>query len=582
MATKKKETIYTGVAVSAGIANGRVFLVDSTQKCPVSYEVSQDLREKELERFYEALKQTRSNFKTTYIKINERLGESYAKIADVYTLLLDDPVFKDKIVSLIESGMNAEYAVYKANVEIIDSFNSLANEYFKDRSYDIQYISEKLIDNLSGHQQSDFLSISGDSIVVSHNLAPDDTVSMREKFVKGFATDIGGKTSHTAIIAKGFGIPAVVGLKNLSSMVNNGDEIIVDGNKGIVIVNPSKETIESYEKEFDIWFAEHKELEKIKELPTITLDNYKVDLFANVDTSDETAYILKQGVNGIGLYRTEFLFFNRSDIPNEQEHFESYKKVVQNIKPFETIIRTIDLGGDKLLKLGLINTEEESNPFMGLRAIRFCFKYPQIFTEQLKGILRASAFGKIKIMYPMISGIEEIRMANKILQQVKDEFRENKIDFDENIEVGAMIEVPSAAMITDILSKELDFISIGTNDLIQYTLAVDRVNEDVAYLYDPIHPAIVRLLKKIIDDAHNAGIKAAMCGEMAGDPFYTPLLLGLGLDEFSVSSMQAPTIKKIIRSVKMSDMKILADKILQCGDRKITEDILIEIKNLNG
>ncbi|MDR3049638.1 MAG: phosphoenolpyruvate--protein phosphotransferase [Elusimicrobiota bacterium] len=574
MAEIKQESIYQGVAVSGGIVSGKVFLLAEQGNAPIYKEIPQDLRKKELARLKKAIAQTRADIKTTYLKINERLGENYAKIANVQILILDDPVMRKDIISMIEEGFNAEYAVFKASGKIIKSFDSISDEYFRERSFDIQDVSKRLIENICQSAKQSLAAIDRDSIVVAHNLTPADTVAIREKFIKGFATDMGGKTSHTAIIAQGFEIPAVVGLKNLSCAVHSGDDIIIDGNKGIVIINPNSETISTYEKEFNVWFAEHKELEKLKDLPAQTLDGVKIKLFANIDNPDETEYALKNGASGIGLYRTEFMYFNRVQIPTEEEHFENYKKTAQRMSPFETIIRTIDLGGDKLSKLGLLDIGAESNPFMGLRAIRLCFKYPDIFLQQLRGILRASAFAKIKIMYPMISGLQELRQANIFLQKAKDGLRKEKIDFDENIEVGAMIEIPSAAIITDILAKELDFISIGTNDLIQYTLAVDRVNEDVADLYDPLHPAIIRLLKKIIDDAHNAGIKAAMCGEMAGDPKYTPILLGFGLDEFSVSSSQVSKIKRAVRNIKMSDAKKLSQEVLKISDAKDIEKLL--------
>ncbi|MDR0823400.1 MAG: phosphoenolpyruvate--protein phosphotransferase [Endomicrobium sp.] len=574
MTEKKQEIVYQGVAVSSGIVSGKVFLLAEQNFVPLHKEVPPDLRKKELDRLKKAIAQTRADIKTTSLKIDEMLGTNYAKIADVQLLILDDPIMRKDIISMIENGDNAENAVYKASDKINRSFETIGDEYFKERRFDIQDVSKRLIENLLGGTKQSLANIERDSIVVAHNLTPADTVSIREKFIKGFATDIGGKTSHTAIIAQGFEIPAVVGLKNLSRAVKSGDDIIIDGNKGIVIINPSAQTISVYEKEFDIWFAEHQELEKLKDLPAQTLDGVQIKLLANIDNPDETEYALKNGALGIGLYRTEFMYFNRVQVPTEEEHFENYKKTAQRMSPFETVIRTIDLGGDKLSKLGFLNIDEESNPFMGLRAIRLCFKYPDIFLQQLRGILRASAFAKIKIMYPMISGLQELRMANALLQRAKDDLRKEKIDFDGDIEVGAMIEVPSAAIITDILAKELDFVSIGTNDLIQYTLAVDRVNETVAELYEPLHPAILRLLKKIIDDAHRAGIKAAMCGEMAGDPKYASILLGFGLDEFSVSSAQAPKIKRAIRNIKMSSAKLLSQEILKIDDIKEIEKLL--------
>ena len=582
MSQNKKNLVLKGVAASSGIAIGKVFLLEDDDFFLIHKEIPKNARDAELQRFESAIEKTRSELQITYSKINDVLGENYAKIADVHLLILDDPVMKKDTVKMIEEGTNAEYAIFKVLDKIIRSFESIEDEYFRERKQDIQDVGKKILGNLLGKQKKALSSIDKESIVVAHNLTPADTVAIREKFVKGFVTDIGGKTSHTAIVAQGLEIPAVVGLRTISSQVRSGETIIVDGNNGEVILNPTEDIIEKYEKEFEIQSAKNKELKKLKDLPAETLDEHRVLIYANIDNPDETKMVLNNGAMGIGLYRTEFMYFNRNSMPTEEEHFENYTKVVNDISPAVTIIRTVDLGGDKLAKLGLLNMPAEENPFMGLRAIRLCLKYPDIFIDQLRGVLRASAKGKIRLMYPMISGIEELREANKILEKVKNDLRNEKIKFDEDIEVGAMIEVPSAAMIMDSLAKELDFVSIGTNDLIQYTLAVDRVNENVANLYDPLHPAILRLIKKIIDEGHKAGIDVGMCGEMAGDPSYTPILLGFGLDEFSVSSAQIPKIKQVIRSITLSDAKKAAKKILECGEREEIYKILqsIEMKEI--
>ena len=582
MSQNKKNLVLKGGAAASGIAIGKAFLLEDDDFFLIHKEIPKNARDAELQRFESAIEKTRSELQITYSKINDVLGENYAKIADVHLLILDDPVMKKDTVKMIEEGTNAEYAIFKVLDKIIRSFESIEDEYFRERKQDIQDVGKKILGNLLGKQKKALSSIDKESIVVAHNLTPADTVAIREKFVKGFVTDIGGKTSHTAIVAQGLEIPAVVGLRTISSQVRSGETIIVDGNNGEVILNPTEDIIEKYEKEFEIQSAKNKELKKLKDLPAETLDEHRVLIYANIDNPDETKMVLNNGAMGIGLYRTEFMYFNRNSMPTEEEHFENYTKVVNDISPAVTIIRTVDLGGDKLAKLGLLHMPAEENPFMGLRAIRLCLKYPDIFIDQLRGVLRASAKGKIRLMYPMISGIEELREANKILEKVKNDLRNEKIKFDEDIEVGAMIEVPSAAMIMDSLAKELNFVSIGTNDLIQYTLAVDRVNENVANLYDPLHPAILRLIKKIIDEGHKAGIDVGMCGEMAGDPSYTPILLGFGLDEFSVSSAQIPKIKQVIRSITLSDAKKAAKKILECGEREEIYKILqsIEMKEI--
>jgi phosphotransferase system enzyme I (PtsI) len=578
MADNKKEIVIRGVPASSGIAIGKVFLLEDDDFYIIQREIPSHARVRELERFKTAVDKTRSGLHNVYGKINEILGENYAKIADVHLLILEDPALKGEIEKLIQEGMNAEFAVLKTINKISATFDAIEDEYFRERKQDIQDVGKKIISNLLGKHDRSLSNITEESIVVAHNLTPADTVTIREVMVKGFATDIGGKTSHTAIVAQGLEIPAVVGLKNISSRVSNGDIIVIDGNKGEVILNPSAEILVQYRQEAVIQSAKTKDLEKIKDLPAETLDGHRVCILGNIDNYNEIKSVLNNGASGVGLYRTEFMYFNRTVMPSEEEHYENYSKTAKEMAPNSVIIRTIDIGGDKLSKLGLLSFDKEENPFMGLRAIRLCLKYPEIFICQLRGILRASVNGKIKLMYPMISGLEELRAANKILKSVKEDLRKENIAFDENIKVGAMIEVPAAAVIMDAIAKEADFVSIGTNDLIQYTLAVDRVNENVANLYDPLHPAILRLINNIISEGHKAGIEVGMCGEMAGDAFYTPVLIGLGLDEFSVSSAQIPKIKKIIRGISYPECKAAAEKILALGDRDAIHKVIEKIK----
>jgi phosphotransferase system enzyme I (PtsI) len=564
----KKDIVFKGVAASPGIAIGKVFFVEGDDFHPVCREIPKNAIETEKMRLNNAVEKTRAEFKAIYAKIDETLGKNYAQIADVHLLILDDPIMKKDVYKLIDCGINAEYAVFKVVDNIVRSFESIENDYFRERKLDIQDTGKKIIGYLLGRQRKNLASLTKGSIVVSHNLTPADTMAIRERLVKGFVTDIGGKTSHTAVVAQGLSIPAVVGLKVISSQVMTGDIIIVDGNKGEVILNPTSETIAKYKREFVVQSEKKKELEKLKDLLAETPDNHKVLIFANIDNPDEIQSVLSSGATGIGLYRTEFIYFNRVNMPSEREHFENYSMVVKMMSPYPTVIRTFDLGGDKLTKIGLLNVEQEKNPFLGLRAIRLCLKYPEIFIDQLKGILKASAYGKVKLMYPMVSGVEELCEVNKILDEVKRNLKKENVKFDEEMEVGAMIEVPSAAMIIDAIAKEVDFVSIGTNDLIQYTLAIDRINENVVNLYDPLHPAILRFIKKIIEESHKAGITVSICGEMAGDPYYAPILLGFGLDQFSVSPTQVPEIKRVIRSISFVDAEKISEKVLKCGDRE--------------
>jgi phosphotransferase system enzyme I (PtsI) len=416
------------------------------------------------------------------------------------------------------------------------------------------------------------------SIVIAHDLAPSDTFALRDDLVEGFATNIGGRTSHTAILAQGLEIPAVVGLKDITSHVKTGDLLIVDGNDGLIIINPTMTTLENYRKVREIQLAETRELEKLRDLPAQTLDGRRVVLASNIEAPEEIKTALGHGAEGIGLYRTEFLYLNHQNLPTEDEHFKNYSAVARQMLPYSVIIRTIDLGGDKLMPLGVSGVNEEQNPFLGLRGIRLCLRYPDIFKTQLRAILRASVEGKLKIMYPMITSIEEVRQANHILSEIKAELKLKNVAFDPSIEVGVMVETPSAAMIADILAKEVDFLSIGTNDLIQYTLAVDRVNENVANLYNPLHLSVLRLIGSVVEAGHKAGKWVGMCGEMAGDPTFTRILLGLGIDEYSVPAAAVPKIKSLLRDSSWKDSKTLAQEVLQLSDHEAIRKRLLASK----
>ena len=417
-----------------------------------------------------------------------------------------------------------------------------------------------------GGKQLSLTNLKEKVIIIAYDLSPSDTAVMHKKNVIGFATDIGGRTSHTAIMAKSLEIPAVVGLERVTSVVRNGKTVIVDGNRGLFIAEPSKRTLDRYTAQKKRYEKLEKELSTLKNLPCETLDGHRVELSANIELPEEVPSVLKHGADGIGLYRSEYLYINRVDLPNEEDQFRAYKEVARKMGSRRVIIRTLDIGGDKFLSQ--LEIPREMNPFMGWRAIRFCLARPEIFKMQLRAILRASTFGNLKIMYPMISGVEEIRQANAILEEVKSDLKKRKIPFDRNIEVGAMIEIPSAALTSDILAKEVDFFSIGTNDLIQYALAVDRVNEKIAYLYEPAHPAVLRLIRDVIHNGHKNGIWVGMCGEMAGDPALVLILLGMGLDEFSTSPILLPEIKKIIRAFTLKEAKKMAEKALTFGTGK--------------
>jgi phosphotransferase system enzyme I (PtsI) len=469
-------------------------------------------------------------------------------------------LIEEVMSKLKKEKLAIEYVFQDVLRRYIKVFSEMDDEYLKERISDINDVGRRILKNLIGAKEDLLSDLKEKVIVVAYDLSPSDTATMHKKNVKGFATDIGGRTSHTAIMAKSLEIPAVVGLEVLTRKVESGDSAIIDGTHGVVILNPSARTIKKYEQEKERIISFEKHLMELKDLPCVTLDGRKIELSANIEVPEDVSSVLAHGAEGIGLYRTEYFYMNRKDLPTEEEQFRAYSSVVKRLKPHSVIVRTLDIGGDKFLSQ--LEVPQQMNPFLGWRAIRFCLARPDIFKAQLRAILRASAHGKMRVMYPMISGLSELKQANAMLDEAMKELAKDGLPFDEKIEVGAMIEVPSAALTSDILAKEVDFFSIGTNDLIQYSLAIDRVNEKIAYLYEPAHPAVLRLIKSVIDNGHDSGIWVGMCGEMAGDIIMTPILLGLGLDEFSTSPIASPEIKRIIRSMTMAQARGIAEEAL--------------------
>ncbi len=453
------------------------------------------------------------------------------------------------------------------------AFARTEDEYLRDRATDIDVGRKRILRNLLGRHPAVLEQLKEPVVVIAHDLSPSETALMHKRNVLAFVTDIGGRTGHTAIMAKSLAIPAVVGLEIATKRIKKDELIVVDGTRGEVVINPDPETIRRYEVEQRRIQEVNRQLRQLKDLPAETLDGRRVVLSANIELPDEIPSVIAHGAAGIGLYRTEFFYLNRTDFPSEEEQFLAYRAVAEQLKPQPVIIRTVDLGGDKFLSP--LELPSEMNPFMGWRGIRFCLARPDIFRIQLRAILRASHYGSLKLMYPMISGIEELRRANEILATVREELTREGTPFAQDMEVGAMIEVPSAALTCDLLAKEVRFFSIGTNDLIQYALAVDRVNEKIAYLYEPTHPGVLRLVKQIIEAGHQAGLWVGMCGEMAGEPTSALLLLGMGLDEFSVSPIQAPIIKKVIRSVEYSFAQSIAQQASALKTGKEVEDFLV-------
>jgi phosphotransferase system enzyme I (PtsI) len=574
--------MYQGIAASPGIEIGKAFVLKEIEIKIDTANIAEDKIVGEIKRLEEGIAKSREQLIKIREKAERELGKDKAQIFDAHIMVLDDPMFMDEIREKIKSErITAENAISQVAKKYVDMFNSMEDEYLKERAADIKDVSERLIKNVLGIPIQSLADLAEEVIVIARDLTPSDTAQMDKEKVKAFATDMGGRTSHTAIMARSLEIPAVVGLGSISNEVSEGDTVIVDGNKGIVLVNPSEDTLRQY-TELKLEYQRYKEeLKKLKDLPAETKDGKRrVELAANIGTPKDVKGALEHGAEGIGLYRTEFLYMDRETLPDEEEQFRAYKEVAEAMYPRPVIIRTLDIGGDK--KLPFLEMPEELNPFLGWRAIRMCLDNPELFKVQLRAILRASHYGKIKIMYPMISSVTELRRANAILKEAKDELRREGIPFDENLEVGIMVEIPSAAVTTDILAKEVDFFSIGTNDLIQYTLAVDRMNEKIANLYEPFHPAVLRLIKNVIDASHRAGKWTGMCGEMAGDPLAAPILLGMGLDEFSMSATSISQVKKVIRSLTYDQAREIANKALEMESpaeiKEMLNKVLEEIK----
>lgn len=556
------ERRYKGIPASPGIVIGKAFLFDKGEEVVTAYDIKKEDVPKEIARLENALIQTRKEIIDLQESIGKGMGKEHADIFNAQLLVVEDRSLIEEVIKRLESDRkNVEYIFQQVAKKYIKIFSEMEDEYLKERASDIRDVARRVVHNLLGKQKESLAHLKEEVIVVAYDLSPSDTAMMHKEKVAGFATDIGGRTSHTAIMARSLEIPAVVGLYDLSQKVKSGSTLIIDGNNGIVIVNPKQETISSYLKEkARLQILEDKLLE-LRKLPAETKDGYRIVLAANIEFPEDVPSVIQHGAEGIGLYRTEFIYLNRTDLPTEEEHFEAYRGVVKKVAPYSVIIRTMDLGGDKFLSH--LQVPREMNPYLGWRAIRFSLARLDIFKVQLRAILRASAYGKLKVMYPLISGLSELKRANEVLGKVKEELRKEGVKFDEDIEVGAMIEVPSAAIIADLLAKEVDFFSIGTNDLIQYALAIDRVNEKVAYLYEPTHPAILRLLKQIIDFAHKEGIWVGLCGEMSGDPVTALICVGLGIDELSTSPIVVPEIKKVIRSVSMVQLQKLIGEIME-------------------
>jgi phosphotransferase system enzyme I (PtsI) len=557
----KTERRFQGVGVSPGIARGITFVHRPDDDPPPRKTLAGE-SEREIARLRDALCATRRQIVELQERVEKSLGAKDAAIFEAHVMVVEDGVMIDEVEKHIRrESCNAEHAFHTVVHRYMKSLSEVEDPYLRERAMDIHDVGRRVIHNLLGREPAALAGLDAPRIVIAHNLTPSDTVQVTREFLLGFATEAGGKTSHTAIMARSLNIPAVIGLHGKIAGIESGAEVLLDGYGGLLIVNPSEQTLFEYGAVETRRRQIEEELTGMRDAAANLCDGTHVVLSANIEQSDDMAQALASGAEGVGLFRTEFLYFNRDDLPGEEEQFVAYRSVVETAQSRPVIIRTLDLGGDKMHEQ--LHADREDNPFLGWRAIRVCLERHDIFRTQLRAILRASAFGKTKIMFPMISGLPELRDAKAVLDECRAELRAEGTAFDEGIEVGMMIEVPSAAMITDLLAKEVSFFSLGTNDLVQYATAVDRTNERIAHLYEPTHPAVLRLIKMTVDSAHAAGIHVGLCGEMGGDISVTPLLIGLGVDELSCGAAVLPRVKRAICSLSLTACRSLAESALK-------------------
>jgi phosphotransferase system enzyme I (PtsI) len=559
----KEEVVVQGIGASQGIAYGQIFVFIRSEVEIPTYQVDPVKRIDEVARFDRALVLTRQQIARIKNEVEKNIGPEEAAIFDAHLMVLEDQALIGETIREFEAtSQNIETCFNRVSLRYIKAFSEIDDEYLRERAGDLRDVTQRVLQNLLGQSENSLNRLADQRIVVASEITPSDSATLDRTATLAVVTDSGSKTSHAVIVARSMKVPAIVGVRNLTHRVNNGDWAIVDGYDGVIILNPSESTLFRYGKIQEQKKSFESRLLESNREPAVTLDGVKVSLLANIEKADEVAAAKSFSAQGVGLFRTEFLFLNAGRMPSEQEQFVAYKTVAAAVAPDPVIIRTLDIGGDKPMSGATDLFPKEDNPFMGFRAIRFCLEHQDIFKDQLRAILMASAHGKVRIMYPMISGSEELARANAVLAECMTELKLRGQPFDEAIEVGAMIEIPSAAATIDLLANDCAFFSIGTNDLIQYLLAIDRVNDRIAHLYEPTHPAVVRTLKHIVDEAHKYHVPVSVCGEMAGDPVFAPLLLGLGVDSLSMSPAWLPSVKYLIRSMTMEDARALATEAL--------------------
>ena len=553
-----------GIPVSQGVSQGRVLVLNRSLIVPAKDGFETDDQAGEGARLQTALAETRKQLTAVQERLRDEFGAKESQIFDAHLLVLEDPALMEEVGRQIRDEHHTpEYAFYTASEKYAEALSAVDDSYLSERAADIRDVTQRVLGNLMGQPQRAGVSdLTEPCIVVANDLTPSDTAQLDPAKVLGFVTEVGSRTSHTAILARSMQIPAVLGLGEAIEELKPGQTVLLDGFNGFVIISPSEQTLFEYGQLVERQSSIEESLDEIRTEPAKTLDGHTIILSANIERAGDVEAVRKSGATGVGLFRTEFLFINRSDLPNEEEQFQAYKKVTESLAPEPVIIRTLDLGGDKLLSH--VNVAAEMNPFLGWRAIRLCLEEKDLFRTQLRAILRASAFGDLKIMYPMVSGMDELDAANVLLDECSDQLRAEGVEFAENLEIGVMIETPSAAMIADSLARRVQFFSIGTNDLIQYSLAVDRLNEKIAHLYEPTHPGILRLIKTTVDAGQAQKIWTGVCGEMAGELAMVPLLIGLGVAELSVAPSLVPRVKMLIRSIEMANARELAEFALNC------------------